>query len=98
MEVNLRAARARQPSGETVRRYTEVARLLTGHATASADDGVRFVRDLVTELQIPPLRTYGLLAEHTAGLVTEAARASSTKANPLPLTPEELAEILTRAL
>jgi alcohol dehydrogenase class IV len=98
IEVNLRAARARTPAGETEARYAEVARLLTGRANATADDAAPFTRDLVAELKIPPLRTYGVTPAHVPALVGQAARASSMKANPLPLTPDELAEILIRAL
>jgi alcohol dehydrogenase class IV len=98
IEVNLRAARARTPDAPTAHRYAEAARLLTGRADATADAAAPFVRDLVTELQIPPLRTYGLTSAHVPALVEQAARASSMKANPLPLTPDELTEILTRAL
>lgn len=98
IEINLRAARARTPDAPTASRYTEVARLLTGRADATADDAAPFTRDLVAELQIPPLRAYGLSSAHVPALVEQSARASSMKANPLPLTPDELAEILTRAL
>ena len=98
MAANLRAARARLPGGETLRRYTEVAHLLTGDFAATAEDGVRWVRALVAELQIPGLRVYGVAAEHVSILVERAAQASSMKSNPLPLTAGELADILVRAL
>jgi alcohol dehydrogenase class IV len=98
MDANLRAAQARDSGGETLRRYTEAARLLLQDSAASADDGVRWVRTLVDELGIPPLRAYGVRAEHVSLLVEQAAKASSMKANPLPLTPDELAAILTRSL
>ena len=98
METNLQAARARQPHGETLRRYAEVARWLTGDATATAEDGVRWVRALVAELQIPGLRAYGVTSDHVSLLVEKAAQASSMQANPLPLTPGELAAIVLRSL
>jgi alcohol dehydrogenase class IV len=94
MAANLQAASARQPGGEILRRYAEVARLLTGDSTATAEDGVRWVRALVVELQIPGLRVYGVTEEHLPLLVERAAQASSMKANPLPLTAGELADIL----
>jgi alcohol dehydrogenase class IV len=56
------------------------------------------VRQLVADLGIPGLGHYGLKREHTAGLVEKASHASSMKANPLVLTPDELAGILERAL
>ncbi len=98
MAINLQAARTRQPGGETLRRYAALARLLTGDATATAEDGVRWVRALVDELQIPGLRAYGVTSDHVSLLVEKAAQASSMKANPLPLTRDELAEILARSL
>jgi alcohol dehydrogenase class IV len=98
MEANLRALRQRQPAGETLRRYEEVARLLTGSATAIAESGVEWVRKLVADLGIPSLGHYGLKQEHTAELVERASQASSMKANPIVLTPDELARILQRAL
>jgi alcohol dehydrogenase class IV len=75
-----------------------VARLLTGDSSATAEDGVRWVRSLMFEMQIPGLRVYGVTTEHIPILVERAAQASSMKANPLPLTSGELAEILARSL
>ena len=98
MEGNLQAARTRQPGGVTLRRYAEVARLLTGESGATAEDGMRWVRALAGELQIPGLGAHGLGPEHVATLVGKAARASSMQGNPVALTPDELASILTRAL
>ena len=98
MEANLQAARTRPTAAPVLSRYAEVARLLTGDATATAEDGVRWVRALVAELQIPPLRTYGISSEHVPALVKQAAQASSMKANPLPLTAGELTAILLQAI
>jgi alcohol dehydrogenase class IV len=98
METNLRALRQREPASEVLRRYDEVACLLTGNPPAKADDGVEWVRALVTELRIPPLGRYGLGREHTAELVEKSAKASSMKANPIVLTPAELAATLEAAL
>jgi alcohol dehydrogenase class IV len=98
MEANLSALRQRLPTAETLQRYEEVARLVTGSATATAEGGVAWVSKLVVDLGIPSLGHYGLKREHTAELVEKAAHASSMKANPIVLTPDELAGILQRAL
>jgi alcohol dehydrogenase class IV len=98
MEANLGALRQRQPAADTVRRYEEVARLVTGSPTATAQAGVGWVRKLVTDLEIPGLSRYGLRHEHTAELVAKAGQASSMKTNPIALTAEEMAGILERAL
>ena len=53
---------------------------------------------LVADLPISKLGAYGLREEHVADVVAKAAQASSMKANPIALTPEELAQTLRRAL
>ena len=98
MAANLAALRQRGGSAQAVNRFDEVARLLTGRATATADEGVEWVRALVADLKIPPLRAYGVTRDHTAELVQKAAKASSTKANPISLAPDELARVLESAL
>jgi alcohol dehydrogenase class IV len=98
METNLRALHGRQPGKNAIRRYAEVARLLTQNAEATTDAGVEWVRNLVADLQIPRLGTYDINASHTNELVEKAMKASSMKANPIMLTPEELAGILECAL
>jgi len=98
MQANLRALRQRLPAADSLCRYDEIARLLTGSATATAEAGIEWVRKLVADLRIPSLGHYGLRPEHTAELVQKASQASSMKANPIALTPDELAGILELAL
>jgi alcohol dehydrogenase class IV len=98
MEANLRALRARQPADSSLRRYGDIARILTGDPAAEAEQGLAWVRDLVADLRIPSLAAYGLVAAHVDELVGKAAKASSMKANPIVLSPEELAGILRRAI
>ncbi len=98
LEANLRALRLRQPGADALRRIEEVARLVTGSPTASAEAGINWVRTLVANLSIPGLGSYGLTHAHAAELVAKASQASSMKANPISLTPEELTGILDRAL
>jgi alcohol dehydrogenase class IV len=96
--ANIRALRQRAPDRDALRRYDEVARLLTGNSSATAADGVEWVGKLVADLQIPHLSKYGIHEEHVADLILKAANASSMKANPIALTPEELAETLRAAI
>jgi alcohol dehydrogenase class IV len=98
MAANFRALRERAPGSDALRRYGEVARLLTSNTGASADDGVKWVRELVGNLQIKPLGTYGIGEEHVADLVAKATNASSMKANPITLMPEEMEETLRAAI
>jgi alcohol dehydrogenase class IV len=97
MVVNLRALRAREPKGEGLRRYTQLAQVLTGDPAASADDGVCWVQELCADLRIPSLRGLGVRAQDFPELVEKASKASSMKGNPLPLQLNEMHEILTLA-
>ena len=98
MEANVRALRARAAGSPVVGRYEQVARWLTGRPEASAEEGVEWVAALCRKLCIPPLRRYGVEREAIPQVVARAARASSMKGNPIPLSEEELAGILARAL
>jgi alcohol dehydrogenase class IV len=98
MAANLAALQARAPLDPALRRYEEVARLLTGRAHATAADGVTWIRELVATLEIPRLATYGVTTATVPEIVTAAARASSMKANPVALTATELAAILAEAI
>jgi alcohol dehydrogenase class IV len=75
-----------------------VARLLTSNPSAEPEAGVSWIGDLVQGLKIPRLSAYGLKAGCLDDLVSNSAKASSMKANPIVLTREELMEILQRAL
>ena len=98
MAMNLRALRQRDPNGPALYRYEEAARWLAGDMKAKADDGLKWVRALVLDLKVPRLGSFGIQREHFPDLVAKAANASSMKANPIVLTPEELTEILEQAL
>lgn len=98
MAMNLRALRQRDPNGPALYRYEEVARWLAGDMKAKPDDGLKWVRALVLDLKVPRLGSFGIQHEHLPDLVAKAMNASSMKANPIVLTPEELTEILEQAL
>jgi alcohol dehydrogenase class IV len=98
MEANLRALQKRQPGSEPLRRYDEVARRVTGNPQAAAAEGIRWVSQLAADVHVPALGAYGMTKAEVPELVEKSAKASSMKANPIPLLAEELAEILQRAL
>lgn len=98
MRTNLAALRARAPEHPSLRRFDDLGRLLTGRAEAAAEDAILWVRDIVRTLNIPPLSRYGVARDDVPAIVAAAAKASSMKANPLPLTDAELAATLERAL
>ena len=94
MRVNIRAL----PESEALRRYETVARLLTGKSDATPEDGAAWVAALCRDLEVPPLRSYGVRESDIGPLVEKAAKASSMKANPVVLSHGQLEELLTRAI
>ncbi len=98
MIANLRALQQRDVNNFALGRYQKVAALLTGDPQATADDGVEWVQALVADMPLVRLGTYGIREEHIDDVVAKAANASSMKANPIGLTPDELAQILREAL
>jgi alcohol dehydrogenase class IV len=98
MAVNVRRLRDRAPESPALQRYAEIAATLVGHPGASVEDGIRRISDLCETFGIPPLRAHGVRPGDAPALVEKAAKASSTKGNPIQLTEGDLLEILDRAL
>ena len=98
MAANIQALRARAPEHPSLRRYRDVARILTGRDDASPEDGVTWVAGLSRVIGIQPLGALGVRESQIPDLVEKAAKASSMKANPIVLTAAELTEVLERSL
>jgi alcohol dehydrogenase class IV len=98
MAANVAALHERATGGPALRRYEEVARILSGRPDATIADGIRWVHALCADLGIPSLRRYGMVTGDIPAVVVDAQRASSTKGNPISLTDVELAEVLRQAL
>lgn len=98
METNVRALQQREPDNPALQRYNEIARILTGRASATATDGVEWVQELCQTLNVPPFSTYGMTPDDIPLLVEKSAVASSMKANPIQLTMGELSHILSEAM
>jgi alcohol dehydrogenase class IV len=97
VEANVRSLRSRDPGGAGLARYGEAAQLLTGRADASIEDGIAWIRETVSLLDVPRLRAFGLRPEHADEVVAKAAKASSMRGNPVALSEEELYTILAEA-
>ncbi|MEW6364334.1 MAG: iron-containing alcohol dehydrogenase [Acidobacteriota bacterium] len=98
VEANWRALTERARGSDALRRYREVARILTGDSMSTAQDGVEWLYRLCEDLKIPRLRAYGLTLQDLAGIVDKSAKASSMKGNPIQLTTSEMMAIVERAL
>ena len=98
MAANIEALQARAPEHEALQRYADVARFLTGDQDAPIERGPAWVRELTDTLKIAPLSDYGLTDAVFPDLVQRVSSTSSMQGNPIPLTAEELTEILRRSL
>jgi alcohol dehydrogenase class IV len=98
MAVNVGALQERAAESEALRRYDEIARILTGNGSFTADDGVGWVQDLCDAVQVPSLGSYGITSDDFQALVDKASAASSMRGNPIQLTPGEMEGVLSRAL
>jgi alcohol dehydrogenase class IV len=97
MAANVSALRVRAPLHPSLERYATISRLLTGQSGAGVEEGIDWVRKLCIELTVPTLRAWGVNEVDLPGIVEKAELASSTKANPIPLTREELMTIVSAA-
>jgi alcohol dehydrogenase class IV len=98
MDANIKALETRQPENPVLKRYIEVAKIVTGNDAATAYDGVRWAKQLVDDLKIPRLSEYGMKKEYFPEAIEKTLRASSFKGNPIPLHEIELRDILEKAL
>jgi alcohol dehydrogenase class IV len=97
IEANVDALRNGQPGRPALGRYTGAARLLTGNPAAAIEDGVAWLRETVTRLEIPGLASFGVRPEHHADIAAKALQSSSMQGNPVALAPGNLRTILAQA-
>jgi alcohol dehydrogenase class IV len=101
IEANVRALRsaAAGPSAASVLdRYAEAARLLTRRPAASIEDGLAWIRETLTLLQVPGLAAFGLRPAQASDIAAKALVSSSMKGNPVALSHADLEAIVLQAL
>jgi alcohol dehydrogenase class IV len=98
MAINVRALQERQPHSVALRRYDEIAQIITANPRAQAQDGVVWVQELCMALNIPALSAFGMSTADVPDLVEKSAVASSMQANPIKLTHDEMSEMLLQAM
>ncbi|MGH9266684.1 MAG: iron-containing alcohol dehydrogenase, partial [Acidimicrobiales bacterium] len=94
--ANYQALRQRAPESTALARYEDVAVTVAGIG-ASPERAAASLEKLRRTLGIPPLASFGVAPEGLASVI-RGSRAGSMRGNPIELTDEELAGILTRAL
>jgi alcohol dehydrogenase class IV len=98
VRANAAALAARDPASPALARYESAARAVTGRPEATALDLIVWLAQLREDLGIPGLRAYGIARTDAEPLLAAAARASSMRANPIVLEPDELHAVFESAL
>lgn len=109
--VNARALLRADPEAPAARRLVTLAGALLQPAPGAAGPVAppatpggaaalveAWLRDLTERLAVPRLSAFGVRAEDVPALARAGLASSSTACNPVPLTPEEVEEILAAAL
>ena len=92
------AGRPGLPAASVLDRYTEAVQLLTGDPAASIEDGLTWIRETLTLLQVPGLAAFGLGPQQADDITAKALTSSSMKGNPVALSHADLKAILLQAL
>jgi alcohol dehydrogenase class IV len=98
LRVNFAALKHRRPESPALRRYREIAAIVTDRSDAEVKEGIAWVEALVRALGVPGLSRWGVCASDVPALVAKARAASSMKGNPVELDEAELAEIVSASL
>jgi alcohol dehydrogenase class IV len=94
MEANVSGLQSRAPDLPYLSRYDEIGKIVTGNTSATAADGVVWVKDICAAVRVPSLSDFGLNEDDFPEIVEKAKKASSMKGNPIVLTDQELTAVL----
>lgn len=97
MEINIETLK-KQNKNSQLSKYTETARILTGNQSATAEEGMIWIKKTVKKLQIPSLSDFQLSPKIFPELIEKAKNSSSMKGNPVVLDNQQLNEILIKSL
>jgi len=98
VEISLKALQSRAPESPAISRYTEVARIITGRPTDRASEGINWIQELCSQLQVPRLAEYGIKETDFSAIIASSKNASSMKGNPIQLTEAEMLDVLKKAV
>jgi alcohol dehydrogenase class IV len=102
VEANMQRLRSESPTSPVLPRYVRVFSWLAGRPLDSEDatlaQGVAFIQELNGRLGVPALKDFGVKEDDLAGIAAKSFLASSTRANPVTLSPQDLLGILGKAL
>ncbi|QTA78146.1 Iron-containing alcohol dehydrogenase [Desulfonema limicola] len=98
MEANVNALKRLLPESQALARYNAIARILIGKKEAQAHEGIAWIKNLCSTLNIPPLSEFGLKKDDFPLLALSSQKSSSMKGNPIALTNKEITDILEKSI
>lgn len=90
--ATIAALRAHDPADPALRRYADAGELLSG--TAGIEALLGWLAETVRLLQVPTITELGVRADAFEQIAEQAAKASSTKGNPIALSVAQLVDVL----
>jgi alcohol dehydrogenase class IV len=98
IDTNIQSLENRDSHGPALKKYHEVAQILTGSSNASLNDAIQWISDCCMSMMVPGLADFGISESDLPAIIEKARCASSMKGNPVELTVGELADILSKSL
>ena len=98
LAANVAALKARAPGSPYLARFHHIAQLVTSDPNATIHDGIKWIQNLCTALQVAPLSAFGVTPLDFDVIIAKSKQASSMKGNPIALSDDELYQILSAAL
>jgi alcohol dehydrogenase class IV len=97
MKYNVKASATLEVNSDLGSRYQDIARWVTDDPDASIEDGVAWIAELATNLEIPGLRALGIERTDFPQIIEKSMVSSSMQKNPLRLDETILEAILAEA-
>jgi alcohol dehydrogenase class IV len=79
-------------------RFETLAQVLNADKYARPEQAVAWVARACRQLEIPPLRTYGVTEKDLPEIVDKASQSNSMKGNPIALSTDEMRDVVFHAL
>jgi alcohol dehydrogenase class IV len=97
VNANILALEIHAAESPALAKYHEAFRIVTGSDNAGLNDGLQWINDLCTNLNVPRLSDLGIAGTDFPAIISKCKNASSMKGNPVQLTDEELETILSES-
>jgi len=97
LEANLKALMHKSPNDPFIQRFSDIASLLLGNQEAKIEDSIIYLKNLISDLNIPPLSAYPIDKTDFPYIIQQSRKASSMKNNMVVLSDAEMLSILEKA-